>query len=75
MIVAFELERFVIDAHIFGIVISEIGYWQDPSQIVLFPIDEWIKIYLHCTILLLGAAIRLRMKCREELPLYAKKVA
>ena len=62
MIAAVQLERRVVGARIFCIVISKFSYWQEPGPIILLEIDKGSKVGLYCAILSLGLAVSPRIK-------------
>lgn len=62
MIFAVQLKRCMINASIFGIVISKLSLVKESSLVVLFEVNKSIKIGLFTTILTLGLAISLRVK-------------
>lgn len=53
-----ELGKHVTGTCIFGIVLSNLGHWQEFSLIILFLIDKCTKINLDCAILFLNLAGR-----------------
>ena len=70
-----QLEWDMAGACIFGIVVCNLSYWEEPSLIVLLEIDKNLEVCFHYTILLFCLVIRLRVKDVGEPPLDAKKVA
>ena len=62
MVSAIELERRVAGTRIFGIIISELGHWQEPSPVVLLKVDEGSEVGFYCTILRSGLTVSLRME-------------
>lgn len=61
------------DAQIFGIVIYKLGYWQEPSLVILFKIDRNLKINLYDIVLPLYLAVYQRIKNGKKLLLMLKK--
>lgn len=57
VIAAVQLKKRVASASIFGIVICKFSYWQELGLIILFKIDENLKVSHYSTILPLGLAI------------------
>lgn len=54
-----EFRRCVTGARIFGIVVSELGYRQEPCPVVLLEIHKSSKISLYAAVLLFAMAISL----------------
>lgn len=52
----------MVNAHIFGIVVSKFSYWEEPNPIVLLVIDKNSEVSLYCIVLSLGLVINLRME-------------
>ena len=49
-------------ACILGVIISKLGYWQELCLIILLEIDKCLEVDFHCTILIFGLAVSLKMK-------------
>ena len=75
MIAAVQLKRRVTSTCVLRIVISKLGYWQEPSPVILLKVDKDLEVHFHCAVLLLGLPICLRMDGGKEPSLDAEKVA
>lgn len=75
IIVALELERRIVVTCILGILLYKFRNGQEPCRVNLPPIDKIIQISFHFTILLLGLAVCLQIKCDGKLLLNAKEIA
>ena len=69
-----QLKQYMGGACIFGIVISELGYWQELCPIILFEVDKSSKVGLYGAVLPFHLAVHLRIKCGREPLLDAQKV-
>ena len=63
MIAAVHFERGIADTDILGVIICKFGYWQELCLVILFLVDEDLKLYLYCDILLFGLIAYLKIKC------------
>ena len=61
--------------YILGVVVSKLGYRQEPYLIILFKIDKGSRIGLYDAVLLLRLTVYLRMERSEKPLLNAEKVA
>lgn len=59
IIVAVELEKYVASIDILSIIVYKLSYIQKLSPIILYPIDNSLKIYLHRVFLSLSLAVYL----------------
>ena len=75
MISAIELEKYVADAGILGVVIGKLCHRKKPCLIILLKVDKGLKIGFHCAILPFGLTVRLWVEGGRESPLYAKEIA
>lgn len=62
------------DACILSIVVSKLGYWKEPSPLILLVIDKNSEIGLYYTVWPLGLAISLRVKSNRAPLLDSKEV-
>ena len=69
MIPAIQLKWSMAGAHIVSVVISKLGYWQEPYPIILFEVNKDPEIHFHPIIL------AFRLESGGKSPLNAKKVA
>lgn len=74
MVVIVELKRRMAGVYIFGVIVDKLNYPKEPSPIILLIINKTSAVSLHCTVLLLGMAISLRVKSSRELLVDLKKV-
>ena len=75
MIVIVQLKKHVTDARVLCIIISKLGYWQEPSPVILLEVDKDSEVRLHGAILPFGLPIYLRMEGGRELLLDVEEVA
>ena len=75
MIAAVQLKRRVTGARVLRIVISKLGYRQEPSPVILLKVDKGSEIRLHGAVLPLGLLVCLQMEGGRELLLDAEEVA
>lgn len=68
------LKKCVTGTGIFSIIIDKFSYREESDPIVLFVINKSLGINLHCTILSLGLAIKLRVKSNGEFLLDPREV-
>lgn len=64
----------MVNVCIFSIVISKLGYGQEPSSIILLKINKGSKISLYSAILLLRLAVDLQIKGGEKFLFNVKKI-
>ena len=74
MIAAIQFKLCMAGACILGVVISELGHWQEPCPIVLFEIDKSSKVGLYGAILLFCLAVGLRVEGGRELSLDSEEI-
>ena len=75
MIFAIELEKYMANTGILGIIISKLRYGKKLCPIILLKVDKGLEIGFHCTILLLSLVIRLWVEGSRESLLDAKEIA
>ena len=75
MISVIELERYVANAGIFGIVVSKLYHGKKPCPIILLEVNKGSEVGFYCTILLLNLAVRLWIEGGRESLLDAKEIA
>ena len=75
MIAAVQLKRRVTGACVLRIVISKLGYWQEPSSVILLKVDERSEIRHHGAVLPVGLPLYLQMKGNREPLLDVEEVA
>ena len=75
MIATVEFERYVANACIFCVIVSEFSHWKEPSPIILLVVDKNPEIGFHYTVLPLGLAVSLREEGGEKLLFNLQKVA
>lgn len=66
MISTIELEKHIVNAHIFRIVIGKFSHIKEPSQIILLVINTNSKIGLYNPFLVFNLAINLQIKSNKE---------
>ena len=62
MISIFEFKKHIANICIFDIIIIELSHWKKVCPVILLKINKSSKISFHCTILLFGLTIYLRIK-------------
>ena len=62
IISAIELEKYIVGASIFGIVIGKLCYKQKQYLLILLEVDKDLKVSFYYTVLSLDWAIYLRME-------------
>lgn len=72
MIATIELEKYIVGTCILGIVVYKLGYWLEPSLIILFKVDKSFKIGFYSIVLLFYFAVGLRYKINKE-PFFGDK--
>ena len=75
MISAIELEKYVADASILGVVIGKLHYGKKPCLIILFKVDKGLAIDFFYIILPFDLTICLWIEGGGKSPLYAEKIA
>ena len=65
----------MVDANIFGIIISEFHHEKKPYLIILLKVDKSLEISFHCAILPFGLIIYLCVEGSRESMLDAKEMA
>lgn len=75
MIFVVQLKRCMINASIFGIVISKLSLVKESSSVILFEVNKSIKIGLFTTILTLGLAISPRVKRSKKFAFDLNEIA
>ena len=75
MISTIELEKYVANAGIFGIVVGKLRHEKKPCPIILLKVDKSSEVGFHYTILPLSLAIYLQIKGGEESLLDAEEIA
>ena len=59
VISAIELQKYMADAGILGVVIGKLRYRKKPCLIILFKVDKDSEVSFHHTILPFGLTVRL----------------
>lgn len=62
------------NTYVFCIIIYKFGYWQKFSWIVLFEIDNSLKVGFYIAVLLLYLAIILKIKSGEKMALNTEEI-
>ena len=62
IIFAIELEKYIANASIFGIIIDKLSYLKELSLVILFKIDKNLKISFYYAILFLDLAVYLKIE-------------
>ena len=60
---------------VFGVIIYKLSYWYKLSLVILFKIDQSLKIYLQDTVLPLNLTVFLQVNRSKKLPLNVKVIA
>lgn len=68
-----KFEKYVAGARIFGVVVSELSYWQKPSPVILLTVNKRFDVCIHGAVLPLGLAVYLRIKGGRKLLLDVEK--
>ena len=75
MISIIKLERCIVGAGIFGIIVSEVCYRKKPCPIILLKVDKGLKIGFYHTILSFNLAVCLQVEDGRVSPFDAKEIA
>ena len=62
MISAIKLEKYMVDADIFGIIVNKLYYKKKLCSIILFKINKSSKIEVYYIVLLFSPAIYLKIE-------------
>ena len=74
MIFAIELEKYVTNAGIFGVIIDKLCNEKKPYSIILLKVDKSLEVGFYHTILPFGLTVYLWMEGGEESPLDTKEI-
>ena len=74
MIATIQLKKRITNTCVFGIIISEPGYWYEPGPIILLEIDKALEVGFHSILLFFGLTVSLQIKGGKKPTLDTKKV-
>ena len=75
MIFAIELEKYIVNIGIFGIIVGKFYYKKKPCLIILLKVNKGLKISFYHTILSFDLTIRLWIKSNKKSLFNAKEIA
>ena len=74
MISAIELEKYMADASILGIIVNKLHYRKKLCSIILLKVDKGLEVDFYYSILSFGLIIYLWVEASRESPLDAKEI-
>ena len=74
MVATVELERWVTQTGVFGVVIGKFRHWEEPCLVILLSIHENTKVSLYNAVLLLRLTVYLRVERDGEFSLDVEEV-